>query len=504
MSFLRVIMPRIVLSLVLALSAFSGAVAQADGAPPSPPTASAVALNTYGSLPVIVLNLTQSPINFNISTNSTAYGTSLPLAAGLPGVYYPNGGATSTFTNVMNPSVAVDPTGRNSASLTAAATLTGSNAAFSNNYGWISMFTVFPSWTQRNTYEYVQYVTMSNIKNQGAAADSYTVVSGWPSSNAKNITKNTSKNPTGMDYTDAYALNASQRALTSINLNLLANGQTAATYKININSLGAGTSGSVPTESQGFSILGFAHTALDVITDIVVVSSGDVLGIVDLLANVPSMISGIVDTLDDNNTTANSNITTDSAYPAKSAGINVAATGNVAGATLAAVQGDSQSLFYEVQAAGNQTLPLIQQNAVIVTTWRQKPADNYGVALPNGTDVLFVTVINQGVYASNQVQQYINNNSPSQLARGARYKPTKAQAQESHKILEILTAISQKNPQDAKYIIDMFGVHGKLAQIKNNPGAVSNMHAQLKAIFERHAKDLPAAAAFLAKLAQKG
>jgi len=494
MTFLRVIM----LSFVLVASAFSGAVAQATAASPTPPTATAVVLNTYGSLPVIVLNLTQSPINFNLSTNSTAYGSSLPLAAGLSGVYYPNGTSTSTFTNVLNPSTAVDPAGVTSASLTPVATLTGAGATFSNTYGWASMFTVFPSWTQRSgiwEYEYVQYVALNPTATLGAAAATSPVVAGYPSGNAKNITQNG-------QYINARALNASQPAVTSINLNLMANGQTAATYKININSLGGGTSGSVPVESQSLSILEVAHIILDITTDIVVVASGDVLGIVDLLANVPSMINGISDAI--TNTSHNTNITGATAdYHATSAGINITATGSIAGATFTPVHGDSQSLTYEVQPSGNQTLPLIQQNAVLVTTWRQPFPGNTSSnkqLLPSGSDVLFLTVINQGVYASNQVQQYINNNSASQMASDAKYHPTKEQAQDSSKILKILTAIAKQNPQDAKYIMDMFGLHGKYAQIKNDPVALKNMHSQLKAIFDKYRQDLPEVASYSVKL----
>ena len=111
---------KVSLPLVCALVFLSGNVVKADAPSPlpvaNPPAATSVALNTYGSVPVVVLNLTQSPINLNVSTNSTSYGTALPLAAGLPGVYYPqSSGATSTFNNIVNPSASVN--GTTSASL---------------------------------------------------------------------------------------------------------------------------------------------------------------------------------------------------------------------------------------------------------------------------------------------------------------------------------------------------------------------------------------------------
>jgi len=502
MNFSRGSIFKVVLPLVLAVSVFSSAVAEADGAPPSPPTATAVALNTYGSLPMVVLNLTQSPINLNIWTGSSGNFQGLPVAAGLPGVYYVNGNATTTFSNITTPNVNGGNMSNTSySSLLPAATIntTTNDVTPSNNYGWMSLFTVFPSWTQPGTYNYVQYVALNNINNKGAAADSYNVVSGYPDGNGKNATENG-------HYTSANALNAGQAATTTLKMFMLnPNGIVQATYNININSLGGGTSGSVSIPQSGFSILKALHSVLNVVTDIATCASGDPLGIIDFIAGIPATIDGIVTDVSNNSNNTNVNITTNTAYPATSKGINVSATANLnTGLTLTAVSGDSQSLMYEVQAgAGQPPTDIIQQNAVFVTTWRQSPPDNYGITLPNGADALFVTVINQGIYASNQIQQSINNNAPTQMAGGAKYQPTKAQAQDTMKILEILTAISKKNPQDAKTIIDMFGTHGKFDQIKDDPNAVNAMHAQLKTIFEKYRKDLPAIEQYLSKLAQK-
>jgi len=505
MNFSRASILKLVLSLGLAVSPFSGAIAQADGAPPTPPTATAVSLNTYGSLPVVVLNLTQSCFNMSMSTTSTSYGQSLPIAAGLPGVYYLKNGSTPFFANILTPTINNQTTNTAWDSLQPIATInpTTNAATSSNSYGWMSMFTAFPSWTLPASYNNVQYVALSNINNTGAAANSYNVVSGYPDGNGKNAT-------TSGHYTSASALNAGQPSTTTISLMMLDSqyNDIQGYYNININSLGGGTPGNVSVPSTGFSILKAMHSVLNVVTDIATCASGDPLGIIDFIAGIPATIDGIATDVSNNSSSTNVNITTDTAYPAKSKGINVSATANyngtsVTGAALTAVAGDSQSLIYEVQSTTNQALPLVQQNAVFVTTWRQMPADNYGITLPNGTDALFITIINQGIYASNQVQQYINNNSPAQMAGGAKYKPTKAQAQDTMKILAILTAISQKNPQDAKTIIDMFGTHGKYDQIKNDPSALKNMNIQLKTIFEKYSKDLPAIEQYLTKLAQK-
>ncbi|MDR7866543.1 MAG: hypothetical protein RIN56_06950 [Sporomusaceae bacterium] len=506
MSFFKGPIFKVVLPLILALSVISGTVAAADGQAPTPPTATSVALNTYGSLPVVVLNLTQSPINMNMSfTAPNGYATTgwpvpLPIAAGLPGVYYLNGSQTATFANILTPNVT--PTNNGNFSLNPIATVDSqNNIAYSKNSGWMSMFTTFPSWTLSGMYKQVQFVKLGNeINNQGAAAYNSEVLTGYPSSDAKNITSN-------FGAVSASALNAGQAAVATLKLNLLnSNGTVQAAYDININSLGGGTSGSVAIPQSGFSILHALHTAADILADGKMAIEGDPLAIIDLIDGIGETVDGIVTAVSNANST-NVNVTTDKAYPAKSKGINVTATADPAGfpsgATLSAYSGDSQSLMYEVKSAANQQLPLTQQNAVFVTTWRQSPQNNYGVSLPNGADILFVVVLNQGVYASNQVQQYINNNAPTQMAGGAKYQPTKAQAQESAKILGILTAIAKKNPQDAKLIIDLFGVRGKHAQVKNDPAALKNLGVQLKTVLEKHKNELPAIEQYLTKLARK-
>ena len=517
MYFAKQTLLRIALPVALALSLVSGNVVQAD--PPSPlpvsnpPSATSDALNTYGSFPVVVLNLTQSPINLNISTNSANYGTTLPLAAGLPGVYYPqSGGATATFNNIVNPSVAVN--GTTTASLMPAVTsVTQSTSStyditVNNNYDWMSLFTVFPSWSKPGSYSNVQFVAMNKFEviagtpgaPLGAAAYSFNALAGYPRSDAKDSTAK------GY-FTTANVLNAGSPVTTSINLNLLPAGGAAATYKININSLGGATSGQVPTGANGWSILGVMHSILDVVTDVATIASGDPLGIADFIAGIPATIDGIVS--DVQNGSANANITTDTNYPAKSAGINVSATATFSdtnGEKLVAYEGDSQSLIYEVQGADGTyaKLPLIQQNAVMITTWRQKPVDNYGVELNvNSADTLFVTVLNNGVYASNQVQKYINQPSNSAMSSVAKYKPTKAQAADTLKILGILTAMAKNAPQDANYIVETFGIRGKYDKIKHDPNAVKTMNQELKAIFEKHSKALPAIEPYLSKLAQK-
>lgn len=529
MSFGKKTMFKTVLPLVIALRVFSGFVAVAEGATP----ANSVALNTYGSLPVIVLNLTQSPINMNISTTSNAYGsTSLPLAIGLPGVYYSQGnGATAMLNNIVSPTSPVN--GTTSASLMPAITSVATDSSTPiTNYNFMSLFTVFPSWSQPANFNHVQYVSLGGLNASfGAAAvpGNYSVLAGYPNTDPKKA--NTSN-------VSAYALNAGQPVTTSINLNLLAAagqlpglsaGQPAATYKINIDSLGALTSGGVDIPQNGISILGAMHSVLNLVTDIATCASGDPLGIIDFIAGIPATIDGIVTTIVNANQSTNVNIATDNSapastspvnvttttpYPAKTSGILVSATatfndGNnetlapYTGTTGSPFAGDAQSQIYAVTSATNPNLPLLQQNYIAVTTWRQSPDLNTGSVLPNAADTLFVTVMNEGMYTANQLQQYINNSSTVQTTGVAKYKPTKEHAQDTFKILGILTALYKNHPQDAKAIVEMFGMRGKYQTIKKDPNALRTLDTELKTIFEKYSKELPVVEQYLTKLAHK-
>lgn len=487
---------KVVLPLVLVLGLFSGTGAKmADAAAPP----NSVALNTFGSLPVIVFNLTQSAVDITISTNSSFYtssATPFPLAIGLPGVYYAGG---SALANIANPNAI----SQSNASLNPLGSLKNNTITFSNNYDWMSLFTVFPSWTAPGSYSNMQYVALSNVNNVGAAANSYSVVSGYPSGDGKNATVKG-------DFTSGSVLNAAQAAVTSINLNLRnvpAPGSEAitygATYTAAINSKGAGTPGNPPSGLTAASILGALHTALDIITDCATLASGDPLGIIDYVAGVPATIEGMVD-----NASANAYTTTDSSYKAASAGIyvTVAATFNQAFPqtfipyTGNSYQGDTQSQIFEVSTTAT-NLPLALQNYVAITTWRQTPS-NTGSTERTSADTLIFTILNNGVYTSNQVQQYLNGTLSSSTA-GARYKPTKEQAQDTVTLLTILTSLAKSHPQDAKTIMDMFGMRGKYSAIKQDPSALHNMNVELKAIFEKHKAEFPAIAPYLAKLEKR-
>jgi len=114
-----------------------------------------------------------------------------------------------------------------------------------------------------------------------------------------------------------------------------------------------------------------------------------------------------------------------------------------------------------------------------------------------------VMVINQAVYAANQMQQSLNNVSVSKVGGGKlQYKPSKDQSQDSLKLLAILSAIDKKNPQDAKKIIELFGMRGQYGKAKHDPNAQAAIKKTLRVIFEKHRSEIPAIEHYLMKLPQ--
>jgi len=126
------------------------------------------------------------------------------------------------------------------------------------------------------------------------------------------------------------------------------------------------------------------------------------------------------------------------------------------------------------------TIPLIQQNHVMLTTWRQMPS-NTTTQERNSADMLIVSVINEGVYAAQQTSQYL-----SQATGVPAAKPTREQAQNAAKFLGVLTNLTNEQPQEASYILEVFGVHGKYKQLRQDPVAMRNLPIRLKEILQKY------------------
>lgn len=301
----------------------------------------------------------------------------------------------------------------------------------------------------------------------------------------------------------------------SINLSLYDNGlSNPDMFYININSLGGATASQPSNFRWGTAMWDALGDIIDILCDISSVATADPIGIA-------AMIYGLSDTVAAAGTALVDNAAPNAFYGATYNGINVSATAGIQPPpgtqmllppSFALIEGDNQGLLYQAQSAGlpgqsfMSLLPLSQQNWLLVTTWRPVvPNTGMGTNQLSSSDLLIVAVLNNAVYTANQTQQYVNNSAQVQSTTARKlYKPTREQAEDSMKILEILTAISKKSPQDAQFIIDSFGVHGKYEQIKHDPVALKNLHIELKNILGKHKNALPAITPYLQKLERQG
>lgn len=469
------------LPLVFVLVVMSSGVAQAT-TPTTPPAAgTAVQLQTYGVLPVMVMNLTQSPINFSISTNqAAAYAKgNVPIALGLSGVAYPQAsGTTPLFSNPTTPNSS--PNGATNASLQPVAAASGTTS--NTNFSFVNAFAMFPSWSGTVNFPGTAYVPYT-YANGGAS------MGGTPGSQETGNYYN---------YTQqaAYGQSMATASTSSINLSLVStSGTPLPGYAININSLG-GATGSYQAQQSTFPPQqDWVEDVLTLLVDIETIAEPSPISVADMVYGIYKSIKEMLD--------AGSETYTSAPYPATYKGINVTAAlaANGSGLNFPLTSGNSSYLVYETNPVNTvTTLPLEQQNTVIVYTWRTSP-QNTSTNERNSADTLVVMVINQGVYAASQMQQSLNNVSPSKVgAAKLQYKPSREQAQDSFKLLAILDEIAKRNPQDAKRLIETFGLHGQYDKAKHEPSSQAGIKKTLKEIFEKHRREIPAIEHYLTKL----
>lgn len=476
-----------IFALVLAASVYSGTTAEAAA---SATTSTPIQLATYGSLPVIVLNLTTSQINFDISTSYPTYyinsaGWGLPIAAGLSGVYYPGTkGNTPTFTNPYSQGLA-SGTGLASLEPVSGVTSTGSQLNFMN------MFTLFPSWTGAAAINRVQYVALNGLNNQdlniqGAAVSNYQVLDGYPDGNGADVWKN-SKAVTAM------GLNAAAATMCSINMDLMTNNVKQATYNININSLGKGSPNIPPAKATNItSVLDSILTgAGNVIT---ILSGADAFDIISMGVGALSSIQGIYEQSQINPA---ANVP---AYNAKSQGITVSASATFfdgGNETFSLYQQDNDSLTYQVVPPANTdpTFSTANQNQVLITTWRQCAQNTSVTTERNAADLLIVAVINEAYYSSLQMTQHL-----TQTVAPSQQKPAKEQVQSTKEVLGVLTAIAKQHPKEAQYIVEIFGVHGKYKEVKKDPNAMKIIDTRLKEMLKPYKNESRLIDQYLTKL----
>ena len=100
------------------------------------------------------------------------------------------------------------------------------------------------------------------------------------------------------------------------------------------------------------------------------------------------------------------------------------------------------------------------------------------------------------------MQICLNSPSNAMVSTAKRqYKPRREESQDTFKLLEIITAISKKNPQDAQKLLDLFGMNGQYGKAKHDSNALAGIRMKAKEIFEKHKAEIPAINSYLAKLA---
>ena len=457
----------------------------------------------------MVLNLTQSGMNIGLSTNqATVYSSGgFPLAAGPFGVVYQGSAKQNKLPNVK------DLSGSNNYFSTQPAIIaSGTGYTYQNPSSFLSPFVMFPSWTANyaatgnyagNQVTQLQYLTSSNASNAGAVVVNSTISGGYPSTDGLKGT-----------VTTAHVQTMQGSSTTTITLTL-PDGMFGSNdvFSVNINSLGGTVTTPPINVNWGAAMWDVLGKIIDILCDISSVREKDPVGIA-------AMIYGMSDSINAAGTALVDNAAPNTFYGATYNGINVSATANIqnppgvfmGAPSLVLKEGDVQGLLYQVQAQGSgidnasSILPLSQQNRLLITTWRPVvPNTGMGGNQLSSSDLLIVAVLNNAVSAANATQQYINNSAQVQSTAGRKiYQPTPEDAKDSMKILEILTVISKKNPKDAQFIIDSFGVHGKYEKIRHDPVALKNLHIELKNILSKHKNELPAITPYLQKLEQQG
>lgn len=478
MCFAKATVFKVVLPLVLVLCLFSGSVAWADSppAPTPPPPNTSIQLQTYGTLPVMILNLTASFINYSVTPGVPSAYTQAgaPVAIGLHGWSYVSGSSTPTFNNPTTPNTVPNGmNGMNNPSLNPVATPVANTSNYqpSTNLSFLNVFNLFPSWSGAVQFPNTNYQNFTSSSGASLGA-----------------TPGPALNTTPAWYTTqpatAYAQSMSGVSNTTINLDIAG----FTTYTVNINSLGGKTSGAqTPSPNSSSSPTNWLTPIVDVIGDVAILADPDVIAVSVMLYGLYESIKALVDSPPNPNYT---NVP----YPAAYNGIGVTASGGY----LYALDGSNNFLMY------GQTKPNISmtqsgfQNGVFLYTWRMGQS-NTGSQERNSADTLVVAVISEAIYTAYQARQFIHNPSAA-TATNARYNPTKEQAEDTWKLLGILTAIAKKNPQDSQKIIELFGFHGQYAQTKHDPNAVAGIKPKLKEVFIKYQREFPVIEQYLAKL----
>ena len=390
------------------------------------------------------------------------------------------GGAIPFFSNPTTP--ATMPNGAANASLQPAALSSG--AASNTNFSFVNAFALFPSWSGS-----VNFSSTTSAKYQYSNSGASMGATPGPSNENNNYS---------VAQIQAAVQSMANPSASSINLNLISStGAALPGYAIHINSLGGATSAYQSEQSTFPPKQDWVDDILTLLVDLDTLAEPNPITVSDMVYGIYKSIREMLDS-------GSSEEYTNAPYPATYKGINVtaalAATGG--GLALPMQSGNSSYLVYNTAAANSAaTLPMEEQNSLIVYTWRTSP-QNTSTNERNSADTLVVVLINNGVYAAAQMQTSLN--SPSNALSSAakrQYKPRREESQDTFKLLEIITVISKKNPQDAQKLLELFGMNGQYGKAKHDPHALAGIRLKAKEIFEKHKAEIPAINPYLVKLA---
>ncbi|MCX7971066.1 MAG: hypothetical protein N3A57_05845, partial [Negativicutes bacterium] len=145
----------------LALLVLVAAVVTAGIADASPgPNANTIQLQTYGELPVVMINLTPYPATVTLCQQNWQMYQNSPVAIGATGLYYQTSAAPVPINGLGGPGTpALAPAVNPITDQTTSTDSWISNSPFINHFLW------FPTWTNYNQIGYTQLVQISSLSN---------------------------------------------------------------------------------------------------------------------------------------------------------------------------------------------------------------------------------------------------------------------------------------------------------------------------------------------------
>ena len=438
----------------------------------TPPSDTAIQVQTYGVLPTIFLNLTTLPAYVFVSPPPSST-PGLPLAAGLTGILT-HGTQESYLTGVGSPGVIpANFSVPGNASLQPAVISTdgGKTFSYSPHPYSTNMTALFPSWNSTKP--------LLNNPNPIVTGSGYyeypsdtSVVGGiiqYPPAPINGLASNAAT--TGMVNYSATSINVAIPYAES-------NEPDFHNYSVLITSLGLAESGSQLTPPNSTNAIADVFNGIDcVVTDVGAALTADPVAIA-------AAAIGTYNTIQQMSANVyNGQIT--NAYPAAYLGVTVAGFGNSASqaalwvlpseSTMYLIEGDNSSLLYQPQITPYTGWE--DDNYLIIVNYRQKFA-NTGTATPTSSDTLIIALVNENVY---------------QAAKAATLTKLtgKARAEESARLIGVFGQITKESIFDKAKIARIVGFGAPVSNARCSEQQKQNAATALKALLNKYRTRIP-------------